>query len=137
MVNLRQQKLADETVKINHSYNLPRTAEISLNLKDLKSGEVMSISDGIHDVKLNVDWQKKRLILNRNTKDGERATSIEENDNIKLQVFVDKSSVEIFVNDGAITFTERIYFDGAIALNVSQGNGNITIYELEAATNKY
>ena len=58
-------------------------------------------------------------------------------DNIKLQVFVDKSSVEIFVNDGAITFTERIYFDGAIALNVSQGNGNITIYELEAATNKY
>ena len=97
----------------------------------------MSISDGIHDVKLNVDWQKKRLILNRNTKDGERATSIEENDNIKLQVFVDKSSVEIFVNDGAITFTERIYFDGAIALNVSQGNGNITIYELEAATNKY
>ena len=38
---------------------------------------------------------------------------------------------------GAITFTERIYFDGAIALNVSQGNGNITIYELEAATNKY
>ena len=80
---------------------------------------------------------KKRLILNRNTKDGERATSIEENDNIKLQVFVDKSSVEIFVNDGAITFTERIYFDGAIALNVSQGNGNITIYELEAATNKY
>lgn len=137
MVNLRQQKLADETVKINNSYNLPRAAEISLNLKDLKSGEVMSISDGTHDVKLNVDWQKKRLILNRNTKDGERATSIEENDNIKLQVFVDKSSVEIFVNDGAITFTERIYFDGAIALNVSQGNGNITIYELEAATNKY
>ena len=80
---------------------------------------------------------KKRLILNRNTTDGERATSIEENDNIKLQVFVDKSSVEIFVNAGAITFTERIYFDGAIALNVSQGNGNITIYELEAATNKY
>ena len=97
----------------------------------------MSISDGTHDVTLNVDWQKKRRILNRNTKDGERATSIEENDNIKLQVFVDKSSVEIFVNDGAITFTERIYFDGASALNVSKGNGNITIYELEAATNKY
>ncbi|MCX8074364.1 MAG: glycoside hydrolase family 32 protein [Clostridia bacterium] len=69
--------------------------------------------------------EKEETILEYNTKDklfkfnrdksgigpkGERVTEVELIDNkLKLQIFVDKSSVEVFINDGEKVMTGRIY----------------------------
>jgi fructan beta-fructosidase len=40
---------------------------------------------------------------------GRRSAKLEKNSSVKLHIFVDRSSVEIFANDGERVFSERIY----------------------------
>ena len=40
---------------------------------------------------------------------GERETAISPHKNLKLRIFIDRSSVEVFVNDGEAVFSARIY----------------------------
>ena len=40
---------------------------------------------------------------------GRHVAKLQENSQIKLHLFVDRSSVEVFGNDGEVTMTDRIY----------------------------
>lgn len=62
---------------------------------------------------LYYDVAAEKLVLDRSKdgfhKDGIRRCHIKNDGRLKLHIFMDKSSVEIFVNDGEETFTSRIY----------------------------
>ncbi|WP_281165102.1 glycoside hydrolase family 32 protein [Liquorilactobacillus sicerae] len=55
------------------------------------------------------DRSEGKLVLNRYQADGIRKAAVTDLTELDLQIFVDKSSVEIFVNHGQATFTSRIF----------------------------
>ena len=59
----------------------------------------------------------------------EKAT-VEQMDAVKLQIFVDTSSIEIFVNDGEGTFTSRV-FPQAGETGLSLAAGSTIDYRLD------
>ena len=57
---------------------------------------------------------------------------------MRLQIFIDKSSAEIFVNDGELTFTERIYWQNDVqARLLSDVTNQVVAWQLEGSTNIY
>jgi fructan beta-fructosidase len=59
---------------------------------------------------------------------GRHSGQIRQTSSVKLQIFVDRSSVETFVNDGEVTLTDRIYplkHSEGIELYSLNGNGKI------------
>ena len=76
--------------------------------------------------------------MSRSTKDGERAATLKAAGNLRLQVFLDKSSAEIFVNDGELTFTERVYWQGDVqARLLSDVTNHVVAWRLDGSTNTY
>ena len=59
-----------------------------------------------------------------------RTLTVEQMDAVKLQIFVDTSSIEIFVNDGEGTFTSRV-FPQAGETGLSLAAGSTIDYSLE------
>lgn len=59
-------------------------------------------------------------------------------DNLSLHIYVDSSSVEIFMNQGSVTFTERMYWQDKINLSLLADCDNQSrIYQLERNANSY
>lgn len=129
MASLRQERIVKEEASGN--YQLSRATEFSLETMAL--GQLFKLSDGEHT--LTITREDEKLVLERNTKDGQRSAHITD-PVTKLQVFVDASSVEIFVNDGQVTFTERMYWQEAPTLTVQAGS-QLEIYRLEENVNRY
>lgn len=72
--------------------------------------------DGKESTLLYIDNQAKRLILDR-AKSGEgvqgyRSIPLPQGDSLTLHIFIDHSSVEVFVNQGEAALTSRIYPTG-------------------------
>lgn len=70
---------------------------------------------GLHQeetvVKYQIENEKLSLDCSRHGKaeDGTRRTDVEANGILSLRVFIDRSSIEVFANDGQATMTSRIY----------------------------
>ncbi|EHR0219391.1 GH32 C-terminal domain-containing protein [Clostridium perfringens] len=94
--------------------------EFSLSiLKNLNKNLILSFKSNKNEkVEFIVDLVEGSLVLNRDY----RTKGIKEeyrkvffnlgevnNENIKIRIFLDKSSIEVFVNDGECVFTSRIY----------------------------
>ncbi|MCT3358034.1 GH32 C-terminal domain-containing protein [Companilactobacillus furfuricola] len=79
------------------------------------------------------------MILNRTGEDEEREAQINLEDKLTLHLYVDTSSVEIFVNDGVRTFTERFYADNANLNVIAKNSTNVSavIYKLENSAIKF
>ncbi len=64
-------------------------------------------------LELYIDSSEKRLILSRLSADkglnSERSVAINTEQPLKLRIFIDHSSVEVFVNQGEACMTSRIY----------------------------
>lgn len=62
---------------------------------------------------LYVDRSENRLILARHSSDtglnSERGILLPQGDILALRIFIDRSSIEVFVNDGEACFTSRVY----------------------------
>lgn len=137
---LRQKTLLQDCRPAQENIALPRTAEILLDVKQLSYNDntLMTLSDGQQELSIAFDQPGSRLIIRRTTKDGERAARLENFADLKLHLFIDKSSAEIFVNDGELTFTERMYWQNDLQLSLpSDHTANVTIYELANETNRY
>lgn len=134
---LRQEALHDGSLECGRTYDVPRTSEVLLAVQDIGEGTLLTLTDGTHTLTLTPDHACGRLVLNRTTKDGERAAQLHELTHMTLRIYIDRSSVEIFVNDGVLTFTERIYFDADVRLTVHTGAAVGTIYALESESNQY
>ena len=114
-------KLRDEQVVFDRGeegcYALPRAAEIAI---ECRKGDVslylFTDEDGKGGMSILYSEAKKEITVDRsgmktrfNIQEGESRTRPLENGLSHLRIFVDSSSVEIFVNDGDAVFTSRIF----------------------------
>jgi fructan beta-fructosidase len=92
---------------------------------------------GVQETLVGISRGQKRVFIDRN-KAGELSYSkeaagrhsgqIQQTSSAKLQIFVDRSSVEVFANDGEVTLTDRIYplrHSEGIELYSLNGNGKV------------
>lgn len=105
---------------INGSY-LVETKENLLELKvdfDLAKTTAHSVGlkiRGVDQEEILVKYQieNQKLILDSSKsgkeEDGVRCTTLEANELLSLRLFVDRSSIEVFANNGQATMTSRIY----------------------------
>ena len=113
---LRDERL-DTECNINGAFKLPRAAEIEI---DCRKGahSVRLFADengegGIH-ISCNADQtvisvDKSGMKQRFNVSDGEVRERPLENGLSHLRIFIDSSSIEIFVNDGDAVFTSRVF----------------------------
>lgn len=117
--NYKDQKLngTREFSRINgNAYELIVTADLT----NAKSFAIKLRASSSQETVLSYDKESKILKLNRDKSSsvhehmltGEREASLPLADNLlKLHIFVDKSSVEVFANDGQVVMSSRIYPD--------------------------
>lgn len=108
-------------------------AEISLIVKRNNSLELNiepenSLSDGQNrtSVKILYDAQSRTLTLDRGGPDGIRSTAWHPKKIVKMRIYVDASSVELFAGDGEVTFSSRFFPDGN--LQVRLGDKSVAEY---------
>jgi sucrose-6-phosphate hydrolase SacC (GH32 family) len=117
--------MADISVEATKVYELPDIAEKSMYLSaTFKKGASRSMSvllrrspDGREQTEILYDWERRRLTLNRSYSSLDDKTKRDrqeveyvtaEPDGLRLEVFVDRSVVEVFLDDRA-AFATRIY----------------------------
>ena len=141
---LRTEQLINENYQVQEEQEIiadEKQYEAILNFdmsNTSKAGVFFTDSDGKRLLSLEYDKIQNKLILQRSTSDPEREATLKATD-LKLHIYVDTSSVEIFVNDGQRAFTERIYAD-SIDLNMISDNVskvNAKVYRLENSAVKF
>ena len=114
-------KLRDEKINISENeygcVDLPYAAEIELEIKpgDCEL-DIFTNKAGEGGLSIKYIEEKKEITIDRsslekrfNISDGESRTRILENGLSNLRIYIDKSSIEIFVNDGDAVFTSRVF----------------------------
>lgn len=75
--------------------------------------EIAISDDRRYATRLYVDTQSRRLVLDRSQSGlgvgGYRSVTLPDGDTLELRLFVDRSSLEVFVNQGETCLTGRIY----------------------------
>lgn len=113
--------------------------QIELDLKlDVNEMFSLSLKDQAEKVLLKLDYDKKAHKFTL-TKGDQRFSTIKDSKTIDLNIFIDTSSIEIFINDGEAVFTERFYLQGvpALYLKAPQTNCQAKIYRLDSKAIKY
>lgn len=122
MKNLRGQTISikDKTIEGEKSFlqinGDAYELELEADLKDAKRFSLALRNSETQKTVLTYDREKSALLLNRDKSgadlSGEREASLALDNNIlKLRIFVDKSSVEIFAGSGEVVMSSRIYPD--------------------------
>lgn len=114
--------------------------DIGFRLRRSKDAETRVGFDAVHR-ELYVDRTRSGEVSFSKDFPGRHSARLEHNESIKLHVFVDRSSVEVFANDGERVLSERIYpppgSDGIelYSLGASGSVVSLTIWELNSAWN--
>lgn len=106
-------------------FSLP-TTDATLTFKDAQEQDILSL---VYTAETN------KFVLRRNDTDEARYGTIQANDTLKYHLFIDTSSVEIFINDGETVFTERYYSESKPAVYLTTANETSvesTVYQLKA-----
>jgi len=113
-------------------------ALVSFDGTDLE-GSGIELTDSKDNNVLNLKYDQGKVILNRAGSDGEREALLPASKSLKFHLFVDTSSVEIFVNDGVRTFTERFYADEAKLNVVTKAETKVSadVYQLDKHAVKF
>lgn len=138
--SLRKAELVNRNLADSEDLVLGRHVEFRLDLDDLPEGKIIEVSDGEDNgFSISADRGGRHLVLVRSVDpENKRYAELDEADEkLSLHVFIDSSSAEIFVNDGEVTFTERIYWRKDPTLSVSGKSGHIQAFELSADANRY
>lgn len=111
-------KLRNEKIIVQDGVNaLPKASELEL---DCRPGflrmNIFAREDGTGGIVISYDHDKKEITVDRsgmeqhfNLSEGDMRTRQLEHGLSHLRIFVDSSSVEIFVNDGDAVFTSRVF----------------------------
>ena len=92
----------------------------------------MTVSYDVSARELTIDRSGMRTQFNRD--EGPNRSIILENDLSQLRIFIDSSSVEVFVNDGEAVFTSRIFpTAGERFFRVKEGSASVKLYALKPA----
>lgn len=134
LVNLRQSQDVNETTLVNAETPLtlsdPQHCEIDLHWpEELLEEFSWQLNDQLGKL-LALTYADGQLTLYRRGADAYRYASAAQLRS--LQILVDTSSVEVFVNDGESTFTERYYATGPVAhfLNGTGCTTEVVAYRL-------
>ena len=103
-------EIKDKSIQVE---TCAEAVEVNLELSVSRSNaEKYGISLG-KGLNIYVDNQSQRLVLERNYPEhglsGYRSVPLPASDNLDLRIFIDSSSVEVFVNSGEYTLSSRIY----------------------------
>ncbi len=135
-------KLRGERAVLDSGVNpLPRACELEL---DCRPGSVrlslFTDSEGCGGMTVTYDDVKKEISVDRsgmknrfNLSEGEVRTRPLENGLTHLRIFVDSSSVEIFVNDGDAVFTSRVFPGEDEHFFITEGDTFNRLWPLKAA----
>ncbi len=120
--------LKGETYEIEAEFDTQNTEEIGFRLRKGENAETVA---GVLPASktLFVDRTHSGDVAFSKDFSGRFTATLESSKRIKLHIFVDRSSVEVFANDGEKVMTDRIYpppDSGAIEL-YSRGNGGTVV----------
>lgn len=129
---LRKNKIEYSQIEIKDELSLDKiegtSYELIVELSGIKGETGLKIRKSEEEeTNIYVDVENKKLVLDRNNSGrgykGKRRCDLKVTEKIKLQIFVDNSSLEIFVNDGEEVFTSRIF--------PSQNSTGVVLYSKE------
>ncbi|PRR79576.1 glycoside hydrolase family 32 protein [Clostridium vincentii] len=140
--NLRKELLVDiEGVDINKwvSNNIEENSYeflLEVNEKNASQVELRFAIGNNEDVTLKYDFEKSIVILDRTNMKlggkGIRKLKLHKEETFKIQMFMDKSSFEIYLNDGREVMSSRIYpQDGSIGIELLSKGGDIRIDKMK------
>ncbi|WP_234124625.1 glycoside hydrolase family 32 protein [Clostridium hydrogenum] len=119
-------KLNDKLIELKVVFDLNdcNAKSFGLKFKGVKKEETL-LTYNSDDQKLVLDCSKCGK-----EKDGIRKSSLEKTSKLFLQIFLDRSSIEIFVNDGEATLTSRIYpKEDMLEVEVFAKSGGVRVEE--------
>lgn len=137
VTGLRQAKEIDHDLTLTQSQSLPLTDPshneqlLTLNLAPNASFTWQLVSNDKPVLTFHADQASGDLVLTRGQ--SEQRFAKFSGQRLTLQIFVDTSSVEIFVNHGEATFTSRYYCTGKQNIILSANTtltGHVTAYQL-------
>jgi fructan beta-fructosidase len=137
--HLEKVSVAEANRRIKEAGISGDTVEIEAELAP-GNGEEMGFrvrKGGAQETLVGISRGQKSVFIDRNkagevsySKEagGRHSGQIQQTFSVKLQIFVDRSSVEVFANDGEVTLTDRIYplrHSEGIELYSLNGNGKV------------
>lgn len=138
---LRVKEISSDSVEVAHDLLVASDASSSEILVDIPlSGsdkEEVTFALKTTDeelVLLSYSKETNEFILKRSDKDDLRYGTIQPCDKLSLRAFVDTSSIEIFINNGELVFTERFYTEEKTSVTVTVSEKetiSYTVYQLE------
>jgi len=143
--SLRECKNNNENFQLNEVYSLSNVTkhseiELDISLKDNSNYFNIYFKDNKNDFFLSLKYSNNTIILKDTDPKDQRYATIKLNKKINMRIFIDKSSIEIFVNEGEVVFTERYYVEDDPIVQIEGSNDiieNTTVYQLEKQANKY
>lgn len=109
-------ELRDKEIDISDG-KMPRVCELLINIRQGDASfRLFTKADGSGGISIEYDDTAKKITIDRsgldkrfNVEQGESRSRPLENGLSQLRIFIDKSSMEIFVNDGDAVFTTRVF----------------------------
>lgn len=90
-------------INVEFDFNRTSASSVGLKIRGIKEEETVLTYD-IKEQKLMLDCSKSGK-----KKDSVRRVSVQSDSKLSLRVFIDRSSIEVFANEGQATMTSRIY----------------------------
>jgi len=118
-------------INLEHKFTSEQNAETSFYLTDKNGNSILN---------LKYNSNTNEFELYRKDTDDTRYANILSDDKVNLRIFIDTSSIEIFINDGEAVFTERYYLEEnpQVWINASDSvSTNYEIYELNNQAIKF
>ncbi|EER74681.1 glycoside hydrolase family 32 protein [Weissella paramesenteroides] len=114
--------------------------EVQLQLKTDEDYTLKFMAENDAVLTLHYDHQANKLTIARSDRPDQRVGYVKSAAVMTLQLLIDRSSVEFFINDGETVFTERYYSEihpNVVLDKINFADVQATTYELEKNTVKY
>ena len=129
---LRKEQVINKQTTDVTTVKVPSQSELVLNYGRHRNGELFALES--KNQRFSVVNEHGRIVIHNAQRD-ERAVIVDD-ELLRMHVLLDTSSIEIFINDGEATFTERVYWDEQPTLRLP-GGVNAVGYRLDAQANLY
>src|SRR5699024_1924307 len=137
--SLRKDKSENKNFQLDEVYSLSNVtehSEIELDLSLENNGSYFNIyfKDKQNTSFLTLKYSNNNFILTGIDTSDQRYATSNLTEKVEMRIFIDKSSIEIFINEGEVVFTERYYTEGDPIVQIEGSNDIIvheTVYQLE------
>lgn len=142
---LRKDKGENKNFQLDEVYyfsNVTEHSEIELDLSLENNDSYFDVyfKDKQNASFLTLKYSNNNFILTGIDTSDQRYATSNLTEQVEMRIFIDKSSIEIFINDGEVVFTERYYTEGDPMVQIEGSNDIIvheTVYQLENDAIKY